>query len=341
LVDHSIGFVIENVHHWIQTGDRTPYEQNRERIQKFVDYLSTITGLDGLLKVEDIGAEAVWMDHNSYHSQAHKKLAFNLYALQMIVMLDWIEGRNTDLTFPIEALRKQFWHEKVGAYIGNRDEVGTRPARYCDRSISHLLWLHAHGFEVAPDLTKSIDLITKQPKSMGIGYPANSVWRHWAWVRLGRVDLIQRELETKWASMYSVKNNSTIQEMWNVTPGTTSMMSHCAVSPTIMMHQAVLGIGQDKNGDWFIRPQIGELEKVTVMSYTPWGKVGFVAEKFDDIVHCSVSKPEGMPLSIRSFGPLNMPFQDLGSEFSHDISSLKNIKFVLVPYPPNKLIIEH
>jgi hypothetical protein len=176
---------------------------------------------------------------------------------------------------------------------------------------------------------------------MGIGYPANSVWRHWAWARLGRVDLIQRELETKWASMYSVKNNSTIQEMWNVTPGTTSMMSHCAVSPTIMMHQAILGIGQDRNGDWFIRPQLGDLEKVSLMSFTPWGKIGFVAEKFEDIVHCSISKPEGMPLSIRSFGPLNMPFQDLGSEFSHDISSLTDIKFVIVSYPPDKLIGEH
>lgn len=341
LVDHSIGFVIENVNHWLQTGDRTPYEQNRQRIQKFVDYLSSITGLDGLLKVENIGSETIWIDHDAYHSQSHKKLAFNLYAMQMNVMLDWIEGRESNLEFQVEAIRRQFWHEKIGALIANRDEIGTRQARYCDRSIAHILWLHAHGIELVPDLSKAIDVITKQPKSMGISYPANSVWRHWAWARLGRVDLIINELETRWASMYSVKKNSTIQEMWESTPGTTSLMSHCAVSPTIMMHQAILGIGQDKFGNWFIRPQIGDLEKVSVISHTPWGKVGIVAERLDDLIHCSISKPDNMPLSLRTFGPLNMPFHDLGNEFSHDLTLLPEIKFVLAPYPQNKLIAEH
>lgn len=340
LVDHSIGFVIEHVNHWLQTGDRTPYEQNRDRIQKFVDYLSSITGLDGLLKVEDIGAETVWIDHDAYQAQGHKKLAFNLYALQMIVMLDWIEGRTTDLSFPIQALRQQFWHEKVGAFINNRDEVATRQARYCDRSISHLLWLHVHGYEVAPDLGKSIDLITKQPKSMGIGYPANSVWRHWAWARIGRVDLILKEFHDRWETMYSVNHNSTIQEMWNVKPGTTSMMSHCAVAPTIMMHQAILGIGQDAKGNWFMRPQLGDLESFEIQSHTPWGSIGFVVTKGDGDHVCSISKPADMPLSIRSVSPLNIPYVDLGHEFSHDTTGLELVKFVITPYIPNKLIVD-
>lgn len=340
LVDHSIGFVIEHVNHWLQTGDRTPYEQNRDRIKKFVDYLASITGLDGLLKVEDIGAETVWIDHDAYQAQAHKKLAFNLYALQMIVMLDWIEGRTTDLSFPIQALRQQFWHEKVGAFINNRDEVATRQARYCDRSISHLLWLHGHGYEVAPDLGKTIDLITKQPKSLGIGYPANSVWRHWAWARIGRPDLILKEFHDRWETMYSVNHNSTIQEMWNVKPGTTSMMSHCAVAPTIMMHQAILGIGQDAKGNWFVRPQLADLESLEVMTHTPWGSVGFVANKGDGDHVCSISKPAEMPLSIRSVSPLNIPFVDLGHEFSHDTTGLELIKFVITPYQPNKLIVD-
>jgi hypothetical protein len=340
LVDHSIGFVIEHVNHWLQTGDRTPYEQNRDRIQKFVDYLSSITGLDGLLKVEDIGAEAVWIDHDAYKSQSHKKLAFNLYALQMIVMLDWIEGRKTDLSFPIDAIRKQFWHDKVGALICNKDEVSTRPARYCDRSISHVLWLHKYGYEVVPDLSKAIDLITKQPPSMGIGYPANSVWRHWAWASLGRVDLILKEFRDRWESMYSVINNLTIQEMWDVKPGTTSMMSHCGVAPTIAMHHAVLGIGQDSTGNWFIRPQLSDLEKVALISYTPWGKIGFVAEKVDNMHMCSISKPAEMPLSIRSMAPLNMPFHDRGGEFSHDVTGQSDIRFEIFAYPYNKLILE-
>ena len=340
LVDHSVGFVIENVNHWLQTGDRTPYEQNKARIKKFVDYLSSITGLDGLLNVENIGSETVWIDHDAYHSQSHKKLAFNLYALQMIVMLDWIEGRKTDLVFPIEAIRKQFWHDKAGAFINNRDEVGTRSARYCDRSISHLLWLHSQGYEVVPDLSKTIDLMTKMPKSLGVGYPANSVWRHWSWARLGRVDLILKEFGERWTTMYSVQNNMTIQEMWTSTPGTTSLMSHCAVSPTIMMHQAILGIGQDSSGDWFVRPQLANLETFAITSYTPWGTILFEAKLEDNRHTCILRKAAEMPLSLRTLAPQNMPFQDLGHEFSHEMLGQSEIHFEVDAYPQNKLILE-
>lgn len=342
LVDHSIGFVIEHVNHWLQTGDRTPYEENRDKIQKFLDYLPSITGLEGLLKVEDIGTETVWIDHDSYQEHHHKKLAFNLYAMQMLAMLDWIEGKPSDFSMQIEAIRSQFWHEKLGCLINNRADVATRPARYCDRSISHLLWLHAHGIEVAPKLDRSIGLLANQPKAMGIGYPANSVWRHWAWTRIGRVDLILNEYKERWSRMYSVRNNFTIQEMWDARPGTTSQMSHCAVSPTIMMHQAILGIGQDRNGDWYIRPQLADLEDFAITTQTPWGPLTLEAIMKKDLTHvCKIFKPAEMPLFIRTIEPIDLPFQDLGREFSSDVSLMKEFTFELSPYPQNQLIFEN
>lgn len=340
LVDHSIGFVIEHVHHWLQTGDREPFEANTPAIQKFLDYLPTITGLDGLLKVDDLGAEAVWLDHDAYHEQSHKKLALNLYGLQMVAMLDWMTGAETDLSYPIEAIRKEYWHGKMGALINNRRDVATQSARYCDRSISHLLWLHAHGYEVATDLTKAIDLITKQPKSLGKSYPANSVWRHWAWARIGRVDLILQELRDEWATMYSVQNNTTIQEMWNAKPGGKDLMSHCAVAPTIMMHQAILGIGQDRNGNWFIRPQLGDLESFSIRSYTPWGLLTFEAQLSDEFHRCKLEKPWNMPLNLRTVTPIDLPFHDRGQEFSTDVSGRAGVEFDVYPYPPNRLIME-
>lgn len=340
LVDHSIGFVAEHVNHWLQTGDRQPFEENKEKIQKFLDYLPSITGLDGLLRVDDIGAEAVWMDHDAYHEQSHKKLAFNLYALQMIAMLDWIQGTETDLSFPISRILDQFWHPILGALINNRSDVATRSARYCDRSISHLLWLHAHGYDVVPDLKKTIDLITKMPRSVGVGYPANSIWRHWAWGRLGRIDLILQEFRGPWANMYSVRKNKTIQEMWNVKPGTKAQLSHCAVAPTIVAHQILLGIGQDREGNWYIRPQLGDLEEFKIMSCTPWGRIMFAAEIRDGFHHCTLVKPVDMPLSIRSFAPFDLPFHDRGAEFSTDVSSMEVVEFDVQPYPANELIRE-
>lgn len=340
LVDHSVGFVIEHVNHWLQTGDRTPFEANRDKIYRFLDYFPTITCLDGLLRVENLDAEAVWMDHDAYHEQSHKKLAFNLYAMQMMAMLAWIEGLDCDLSFQIDAVRKQYWHEKVGALINNRFEVASRPARYCDRSISHLLWLHAHGYSIVPDLTKTIDIVTKQPKSLGISYPANSVWRHWAWARIGRVDLILKEFEERWAPMHSVQHNTTIQEMWHPKPGSTALMSHCAVSPTMMMHQAVLGVGQDREGNWFIRPQLADMESFSIRSHTPWGAIHFQANIADGFHICVLHKPEGMPLSIRTVSPVDLPFHDRGKEFSTDVTDLGEVTFEVQPYPQDQLIVE-
>ena len=140
--------------------------------------------------------------------------------------------------------------------------------------------------------------------------------------------------------MYSVQNNMTIQEMWTSTPGTTSLMSHCAVSPTIMMHQAILGIGQDSSGDWFIRPQLGNLENFAITSYTPWGTILFEAKLEDNRHTCILRKAAEMPLSLRTLAPQNMPFHDLGHEFSHETLGQREIHFEVYAYPQNKLILE-
>ena len=106
------------------------------------------------------------------------------------------------------------------------------------------------------------------------------------------------------------------------------------------MHQAILGIGQDSTGNWFIRPQLGDLESFEIVSHTPWGKVGFMATKVDDHHECSLSRPDDMPLSIRTVSPLNMPFADLGNEFSHDLPDEPTVKFDIYPYSQNRLIVE-
>ena len=340
LVDHSVGFVMEYVHHWLQTGDRTPIEENWEGIERFLDYLTTITGLDGLLRVDGIGAETVWIDHDAYQEQAHKKLAFNLYAMQMLAMLDWVNGVESDYSFQFDALRRQFWHDKLGVFVNNRCDVATRPARYCDRAIAHLLWLLAHGYPVAPKLDKEIDLITRMPKSVGCGYPANSIWRHWAWARLGRVDLILKEFRERWATMYSVTHNTTIQEMWSIKPGTTAQLSHCAVAPTIVAQTVLLGIGQDREGNWFIRPQLGDLPSFSVQSYTPWGKIDFEAKLSDGFHRCALTKPAEMPLAIRTQMPIDLPFHDRGKEFSTPTTGMDKVEFDVHPYPTNQLIME-
>jgi alpha-L-rhamnosidase len=339
LVDHSMGFVIDHVNHWLETGEREPFEKNEEKIRKFEDYLNTITALDGLLKVEDIGSEAVWIDHDAYKSQSHKRLAFNLYYLQMRVMLAWIRGEEPSESFLIDSIKRVFFDPRVGTLRANNFEPKSSSVRYCDRSLSHLIWLSKHGIHLVDDLSKTIELLTKTPSSVGISYPANSIWRHWAWASLGRVDLILEEYRKRWLTMHSVIHNGTIQEMWISHPGTKSLMSHCAVSPTIVFETVILGVSFDPAGGIHIRPQLGDLKHVEIRCFTPQGSIHLsVKGRSQNYLTATISVNH--EIIIHTTKKINKTSVAFNNEFVTKIDPNPHFKFKVYPYPQNELISE-
>ncbi len=333
LVDHSMGFVIDHVNHWLETGDRLPFEANRSKIEKFERYLNTIRDDQGLLKVDDIGAEAVWIDHDAYQAQTHKQLALNLYWAQMKVMLSWLTGAPHGCEPHLASVFAKFFDEPTHTL---RVNPGEPEPRYCDRSLSHLIWLHRHGLQVVPNPQPSIAILTNQPKSLGMSYPANAVWRHWAWASLGRVDLILKEYRERWVPMYSVQTNGTIQEMWEVTPGTRSLMSHCAVSPSIMVHHAILGVGFEPDGSMYVRPQLGDLNQVNLTSYTPDGQIRFSAVRAEGRHRCHIHADSAV--AVRTRRPISAESIAIGSEFQTLLRGGLGIEFDVEPYPMNEII---
>lgn len=339
LVDHSIGFVIDHVNHWLETGDRKPFENHKLQIQKFEDYLDSITALDGLLKVDEIGAEAVWIDHDAYQKQSHKRLALNLYWLQMKAMLAWIKGEEPSISRLIENIKRLFFDPRLGTLRANNFEPKSSSLRYCDRSLAHLIWLEKHGIRIVEDLSKSIDILTKMPKSLGISYPANSIWRHWSWAAIGRVDLILKEYRERWLTMYSVINNGTIQEAWVSGPGTSSLMSHCAVSPTIVFQTVILGVSFDPEGGIHIRPQLADLKDVVIKCFTPKGSIQMKTwgdpEEFQ-----SAEINVNHELTIHTTKKIDETSRPFHNEFVTKIPPSTNYVFTVYPYPPNVLIPE-
>ncbi|MBN1809437.1 MAG: alpha-L-rhamnosidase N-terminal domain-containing protein, partial [Planctomycetes bacterium] len=84
LVDHGVGFNFDCWNHYMETGDLDAVREAYPRLLRFAGYLETIRGDDGLLKVEDIGIPAVWMDHDGFRMQRHKRCSFNLYTAAML-----------------------------------------------------------------------------------------------------------------------------------------------------------------------------------------------------------------------------------------------------------------
>ena len=341
LVDHSIGFVCDHVHHWLQTSDRQPYEENKPKILKFLGYLDTIRDDHGMLRVQALGAETVWMDHEAYKTQEQKQLAFSLYEAYMHCLLAMIDG--------LEPRVDPFLQTNINRFLKDGNLVNNPHAKskneIDDRALAHFIWLNAMTGWNHEALPAAINALVNHKCTHS--YPANSVWRHWAYAQVGRVDLILDELKTKWRNMNSIGECNTLSEFWTARPNTNDLMSHCAVSPTIMMHQAILGLGNFRNGQLRLRPQLAYLPKFAIKSHTPKGIVEFGAEKVGEFHLCYIRKPKSLELTLCTAHPIERtdPTLPLVSfkqgESQYDLTDLEVLEnFQLAPYPRDTLILD-
>ena len=129
--------------------------------------------------------------------------------------------------------------------------------------------------------------------NLGLSYPCNAGWRYWALARLGRADVVLRDFRTRWATMRSVVENNTLQEVWHAQTDSTSQWSHCPLAPLFVLHQDIVGLRPLAPGfsRLQLRPQLGDLPDLETVSHTPRGPVEFKARRFAATHHISVTLP--------------------------------------------------
>jgi len=290
ILDHGIGFVFDCFHHYMYSGDLSSLEKPFAALVQFVEYLQSIRRSDGLLPVEDIGTPCVWMDHIAYQQTRHKKCAFNLYASAMLenafAPLCAAFG-NPGLARDSQSLArnlldaaiKHFWRPERGLFCVNlpwRSEE--KQDRFCDRSLATSIL-----FDQCPgnNTEAALRMLVECPPEMGFSYPANACWRLWALAKAGRIDVILNDLRERWATLDSVRLNNTLQEDWEVIPDSTaSEWSHCPVVPLYLFFMAIAGIKPLAPGfsRCEIRPQLGDLEHVSLVAHTVQGPIRFESE---------------------------------------------------------------
>jgi hypothetical protein len=304
LIDHGIGFGFDCMHHYLYTGDRGAIAEPFPRLLKFFTYLRSLRGEDGLLPVEGLGVPSVYIDHLAYKKQKHKQCAFNLYAVAMLrhalapLCSAFGEGRwrNESLAFARDLLHRTqevYWDSAEGVYVANRPWMNEEgESRTCDRSLAlGILYDLCPGSRTAPALSR----LAESPASMGFSYPANSCWRLWALAKGGRPDVILHDFRTRWAAMYSVKHNNTLQEFWTEQPDSGSVMSHCCPAPLYLLYMGIAGIQPLAPGftRCMVRPQPGDLEKVALTALTVRGDILFASEGSAGNRRLSLTMPAG------------------------------------------------
>ncbi len=304
LLDHGVGFVFDNWNHVLETGDREAVCESWPRLVRFADYLWGLRGADGLLPVENLGVANVWIDHDAYRGQRNRQCAFNLYAAAMFshalvplaaelgdaVSAERARARGAEL---LAASVAAFWSPEHRAFLDNRPWLAEdKGPRMSDRALATSIL-----FDQCPggDTAEALKALAEVPKTMGLSYPCNAGWRYWALAKLGRADVVIRDLRTRWATMRSVVENNTLQEPWQVRPDSLSQWSHCPLAPIFVLHQDLVGLRPLAPGfaRLQLRPQLGDLPDLHVVSHTPRGAIEFRSRRDGDMHHVEVAMPRG------------------------------------------------
>lgn len=286
ILDHSVGFCFDNYYYYLYTGDTAGLQESFPRLLVFFEYLKKIRAADHLLPVDSLGIPSVWMDHIAYQMQRHKQCAFNLYTSAMCInalaplcrafsqnkKATEIEQFGKEL---LQATIKKFWSSQEQTFVVNLPWLAEEGGpRYCDRSLATAIL-----FNQCPNgnNARSLELLVNRPPQLGVSYPCNAIWPAWALSSAGRMDVVLKDLRTKWVNMASVRLNNTLQEDWICYPDGPSQWSHCAQTPLIMMHQGIAGIKPITAGykTFQIYPQLMDLKTVEVITNTVAGPIVF------------------------------------------------------------------
>ena len=325
LLDHGVGFVFDNWNHYMESGDREALREPFPRLLRFADYLWALRGKDGLLPVEDLGIPNVWIDHQAYRNQRDRQCAFNLYAAAMYrealsplaqAMGDAAQAgqarqRGEEL---LRAAVSKFWSPRHRVFLDNLPWLEEDKApRMSDRALANAILV---GQCPGGDTEAAARALVETPPNMGLSYPCNAGWRYWALARVGRADVILKDFRERWATMRSVLENNTLQEMWSVQTDGGSQWSHCPLAPIFVLHQDIVGLRPLAPGfaRLQLRPQLGDLPDLEVVSQTPRGPVVFRSKREAQVHQVKVTVPHGCEAELVLPDGVRSPFPAMVSD---------------------------
>jgi hypothetical protein len=302
LLDHGVGFNFDCFHHFLYTGNLQDLSEAFPRLLLFASYLKGLQGKDGLLPVENLGIPTVWMDHEAYRQQRHKQCAFNLYTSAMLEhalaplcrAFGDSEREQHARRFArqlLDATISRFWSRTHQVFVNNLPWLSEEKGiRLCDRSLAtSILFDQCANARPGP----ALDALVECPDTMGFSYPANAGWRLWALAKMGRTDVVLKDLRQRWAVMESVQLNNTLQEDWVARPDSASQWSHCPVAPLNSIFMDIAGIKPLEAGfaRYEVRPLPADLEFLEITANTVRGPIHLISRGKVGQREISISTP--------------------------------------------------
>ncbi|MBW3469752.1 alpha-L-rhamnosidase N-terminal domain-containing protein [Arthrospiribacter ruber] len=286
LLDHSVGFCYDCWNHYLYSGKKEDLEEAFPRLLRFFELIQSSLDNEGLLQVENLGVNAIWMDTDSYKAVRDKQCAYNLYVASMLKLalaplaaefgLDALKNQMFDMSLKLaEKVEAKFYLASEGLLVINLPWLDEdKEKRTCERSLAH--WVLG-GFVPKSSKKAVLNELTTLPKRLGRCYPANTIWTYWACSALGNTEFILKDFDQRWLPMLSVKENNTIQEHWQAEKDTQNQLSHAGIAPFYAAYMCFAGIEVIRPGGSLVRvkPQPASLEKLKLTYHTSYGPMGF------------------------------------------------------------------
>jgi hypothetical protein len=116
---------------------------------------------------------------------------------------------------------------------------------------------------------------------------------------------VLRDFRERWATMPSVIQNNTLQELWHVRSDSADQWSHCPIAPLNVLFHDILGVKPTAPGftRCSIRPQLGDLEELDVTMQTVQGPIHFMAVPEEAGHTITLTLPSGCTADVEAKEP--------------------------------------
>ena len=299
ILDHALQFGIAAAEHFLWDADRALLDEVTPKLERFAAFLESHRDGGGLLPVLGWRWNTVWIDHIGFEREEDKHCAFNLYwagflSQGLARLLEW-RGESARARAArerareiIARARQLYWSPQDRLFADNLPRAAADGhLRVHARTLSMALLFGAISPE---ESARAVDLLRAVPTGsnanvhemeggrirLGFNYPLNEIWRLWALARAGRGADVVRELRERWANLPSVLENGTYAEFWNPGPSETGQV-WCQSNPVpaVALYQMILGVQPTAPGfgAYELRPQPGDLRRVSGTVFTPRGEI--------------------------------------------------------------------
>lgn len=325
VLDHSVEFVMAVRDYTLHSGDPAILEKCWPGFRKLACFLLGLRGKDGLVRVEDTGVPAVWLDVSAFRRQRDKKCVFNLHvaamlrdALAPLARRQGEEALAREYERQAESLLARtgeiYWDPEAGLFFDNlptwREDGGKVTS---DRTLAVAL---LHGF-LPGDGREAVRALAEKPDFLLLSYPANAVWRLKALAQAGRCDAVTEEFRTLWTRMDSLEYNNTLQEGYRMRPDSTDEWSHCPLAPGLAPFEYYGGLRCEEEGfrRFSLRPCLGGLPSLEFLARTPSGELrftyrdGFLQTEFGPAMEGTLCLPGRDPVPLESGKRYELPPQ--------------------------------